>query len=68
MLSHLLFIIVLEALFMEIISEYSKKVLYIDNLILISDTLEGLKNEKAWKGALKSKGLRVNVRKEGKFP
>ena len=53
---------------MEIISEYSKKLLYTDNLILISETLEGLKSEKAWKGALKSKGLRVNAKKEGKFP
>ena len=53
-------------------------------MVLFSETLEGLKGRlEAWKGALKSKGLRVNVMKtkmmigsenaekvtiEGKFP
>ena len=37
---------------------------YADELALVSETLRGLKVRlEAWKGALESKGLRVNVKK-----
>ena len=42
----------------------SKKLLYGGDLALVSKTREALKGRlEAWKGALGSKGLRVNVKK-----
>ena len=55
-LSPLLFIAVLKALSTETRSGCSK-VLYADDLALLSETIEGLKGRlEAWKGALESKG------------
>ena len=83
-LSPLLFFIVLEALSREIRSGWPEELLHADDLALVSETLEGLKGRlQTWKEALKSKGLRLNVKKtkimilrgnagkvptEGKFP
>ena len=62
-LSSLLSIIVLEALCREIRSRCPGELLYAD-LALVSGTLEGQKGSlEIWKGALESKGLRVNVKK-----
>ena len=63
-LSPLLFIIVLEALSREIRSGCSEVLLHADDLTLVGETLEELKwGLQACKGALESKGRRVNVKK-----
>ena len=64
MLNSVILIIVMEALFREIRSGYPEKLLYTDDLTLVSETFEGPKGRLgAWKGDLGSKGLRVNVKK-----
>ena len=64
MLSPLLFIIVLEPLSRKIRSGRPEELLYADDLQLVSETIKGLKGRMvAWKGALESKGWRVNVKK-----
>ena len=61
-ISSLLFIIALEALCREIKPEFPEHLLYVDDLTLVSETLEGQKGIlETSKGALESKGLRVNV-------
>ena len=58
-LSPLIFIIVLEALFRELRSRCPRELIYADDLALESETLESLKRRvEACKGA-----LRVNVKK-----
>ena len=65
MLSPLLLIIVLEAISGQIRLGYPEKLLDADGLALVSKTLEGLKGRlETWKGALESKGLRVNVKRQ----
>ena len=55
----LLFIIVLEALSIEIRSG-CPELFHADNLELVSETVEGLRwRQEAWKGKLESKGLTV---------
>ena len=42
-----------------------KKVLYADDLVLMSETMEGLKERfLKWRSALESKGLKVNLEKQ----
>ena len=42
----------------------SEELLYDDDFALVNETLEGMKGRlEAWKGALKSERLRVNVKK-----
>ena len=56
----------LEALAREIRSRCPEELLYADDLAFVSETLKGLKGRlEAWslKGALESKGLRVNAKK-----
>ena len=58
------FMIVLEVLSRKIRSGYPKKLLYAVDLALVSETLEDLEGRlEAWKGALESEWLRVNVKK-----
>lgn len=57
-LSPMLFIISLKALFREIRSRCPEKLLYADDLALVSESLEGLKSRlEVWKVALGTKGL-----------
>ena len=59
MLSPLLFTIVPEALSREIRSTCSEKMLYADDLVLVAETLDGLKGTlEVYRRALGSKGLR----------
>ena len=59
----LLFIMVIKKLSRIIGSGCSKELLYVDDLILVGETLDGLKGRyKAWKRA-ESIGFRVNVKK-----
>ena len=63
MLSHLLFFILLDALHREVKSGCPEELLYADHLALVNETLQGVKAIlEALKAALKSKGLRVNVK------
>ena len=63
-LSPLLFIIVLEALSREMRSGCPEELLYADDLALVSETVELLKDKlEAWKHSLELGGLRVNLRK-----
>ena len=82
--SNPLFIIGLEILYREIRSGSSEELVYADDLTLVCETLEGLGGKlAAWKWALESKKLTVNVKNtdmminnenvgrvtvEGKFP
>ena len=83
-LSPLLFICVLRALLREFQAGCPEEMLYADELVLPSDTMEGLILKlKTWKKAVESNGLKVNVpktkvmisgcsigkpQKKGKFP
>ena len=63
-LSPLLFIIVLEALSREFRAGVPWEDLYADDLVIIADTLEEcVQRLLTWKGAMESKGLRVNSSK-----
>ena len=63
-LSPLLFIIMLEALSREFREGLSMKLLYADDLVLISETKELLlKKVRNWKEGMEKKGLRVNAGK-----
>ena len=63
-LSLLLFICVLEALSREFRTGCPEEMLYADDLVLTSETMEGLLLKlKTWRKAMESKGLRVNVAK-----
>ena len=63
-LSPLLFICVLEALSREFRTGCPEEMLYADDLVLTSETMEGLLVKlKTWRKAMESKGLRVNVTK-----
>ena len=58
----------LEALSREIRSGGSEELFYANDFALVSEILESLKGSlEAWKGALESKGLRVNVKKTKKM-
>ena len=61
-LSHLLFIIILEALSIEFRTGCPWELLYADDLVLVAETMEELvgKFEK-WKKSLEDKGLKVNA-------
>ena len=60
----MLFIIALKTLFKKVKSGYLE-LLYAYNLALHSETLEGLIGKlEGWEGALESRGLRVNVKKD----
>ncbi len=63
-LSPLLFIIVMEALSRHFKTGCPWELLYADDLVIVSETIEDLKTSlKNWKNALETKGLRVNVGK-----
>jgi hypothetical protein len=63
-LSPLLFIIVLEALSREFRAGLPMELLYADDLVVMADTMEGLKERiETWKGGMECKGLRVNLSK-----
>ena len=60
MLSPLVFVIVLDVVMESVRSGSMSEMLYADDLVLMSETMEGLR-EKFWKWkAFKSKGLMVN--------
>ena len=64
MLGPFLFIIVLQAPSKEIRSRYPEELIYADDLVLLRHSLDGLKGRtEAWKGAMESIGLRVNIKK-----
>ena len=49
---------------MKIRSGCPEKLLYVDDLTLVSESLESLKGKQEdWKGAIESKGLTVNAKK-----
>ena len=63
-LSPLLFVIVLEALSREFRAGLPMELLYADDLVLVAETLELLKEKIAkWKSGMEGKGLRVNIGK-----
>ena len=63
-LSPLLFIIVLEALSQELRTGSPWELLYADDLVIITETIEELSQKlDAWKVNLEKKGLRVNMKK-----
>ena len=63
-LSPLLFIIVMEALSREFRTSLPWELLYADDLVLMSDSIEGLEKKFSdWKKGMENKGLRVNVGK-----
>ena len=63
-LSPLLFIIVLEALSREFREGCPWDMRYVDDLVILAETLEGLMTKIAvWKNGLESKGLKVNMEK-----
>ena len=63
-LSPLLFIIVLEALSREFRTGCPWEMLYADDLVIISNTIEDLfARVSGWKNHMESKGLRVNMKK-----
>ena len=63
-LSPLLFIIVLEALSREFRIGCPWEMLYADDLVIVSDSVQGLSERiTSWKKHLENKGLRVNMKK-----
>ena len=63
-LSHLLFVIVLEALSQEFRTSFPWELLYADDLAVLADTMDELLSELGnWKKHLEAKGLRVNMGK-----
>ena len=67
-LSLLLFAIVIEALSCEYCIGCPWELLYVDDLVIMSDNLEDLKIElQAWKTSLETWGLRINVGKTKNF-
>ena len=63
-LSPFLFVTVLEALSNEIREELPWELLYIDNLVLMAESLDLLKEKFVkWKDSLEYRGLKVNVSK-----
>ena len=64
LLSSLLFILLLEALWREFHTNVPWELLYTDDLVLITDTQEEcISKLKAWKVGMESKGLCVNMKK-----
>ena len=64
LLSHMLFIIVLEALSQKFRAGVPWEIIYADDLVIIADSLEEcVRRLLIWKGAMEKKGLRVNVGK-----
>ena len=64
MLSPLLFIIVLEALSTEFRTGVSWELLYVDDLVLITESEDKLMDKlRVWKKGFEEKGLKVNVGK-----
>ena len=63
-LSHLLFILVLEALSCQFRTGVPWELLYADDLAVMTDSLEeSIARLKVWKEGMKRKGLRVNMKK-----
>ena len=63
-LSPLLFIMVLEALSREFHTSFPWELLYVDDFVLIAETLDMLMEKwKLWKDNMENKGLRVNMGK-----
>ena len=64
LLSPLLFIIVLEVLSQEFCVGVPWEVLYVDDLMVIADSLyECVRRFQTWKKGMEKKGLRVNAKK-----
>ena len=63
-LSPLLFIIVLEALYHKFCEECPWEMLYADDLVILAETFEGLMTKmEVWTNGLESYGLKVNIGK-----
>ena len=63
-LSPLIFSIVVDAVSEHAIEGLLNEILYADDLVLMSENLEDLRERfQRWRNALKSKGLRINIRK-----
>ena len=64
-LSPLSFAIVVDIVTENTRKDLMKEVLYADDLVLMSETMEGLKERFIkWRSALESKGLKVNLEKQ----
>ena len=64
-LSPLLFVIVVDVVTENAREGLMKKLLYADDLVLMSEMIEGLKKRfLKWRSALKSKGLKVNLKRQ----
>ena len=62
-ISPLLFILVLEALWREFCTGVPSECLYVDDLVLMADTKEGcISKLKAWKAGMESKGFCTNMK------
>ena len=63
-LSPLLFAIVVDVVTESAREGLMKEILYADDLVLMSETMEDLREKfRKWKGAFESKGMRVNISK-----
>ena len=63
-LSPIIFALVIDALTEFVRQSAVSELFYADDLVLMSDTIEGLRNKfLRWKEAFESKGLKVNVGK-----
>ena len=63
-LSPLLFVVVMEVLAQSVKEGLPWELLYADDLVLIAESMEGLKEKmKKWKDCMEAKGLRVNIEK-----
>ena len=63
-ISPLIFFIVVGAVAEQARKGLLNEILYVDNLVLMSENLEDLRERfRRWRGALESKGMKVNIRK-----
>ena len=64
MISPLIFAVVVDAVTEQARKGLLNEILYADDLVLMSENLEDLREKvQRWRGALESKGMKVNIRK-----
>ena len=63
--SLLIFAIVVDAVTKQARKKPLNEILYVDDLVLMSDNLEDLRERfQRWRGALESKAMKVNIKKD----